>query len=400
MSDPHEQARQAFLQGVAHFEQDRLPEAQAAFEQALRLAPGRPSVLLNLGVTRVRLGHFEQAVPLLQQALAADERQADAWAALGLAQMELGQWPQALQSHLRASDLGAASATHEMRLGQCLAHEARLPEALSAFERAAALEPGLHEAWSHQGHMLREMDRPADAARCYQRALALGADAPLHQYYLSALGQQALVDHAPAAYVQALFDQYAGDFEQHLVGQLGYQGHRRLIECLPAACPPQFGHVLDLGCGTGLCGPLVRPRARRLTGVDLSPAMIEQSRATGAYDALVQADLLQYLAGEPEPADLVLAADVFIYVGRLEPVFEALGRWVRPGGWLAFTVEEASGPDAVQLQASLRYAHALPYLDALAERHGWRRDVLERAPLRLNQAEALMGCYLVLQKRA
>jgi predicted TPR repeat methyltransferase len=99
-----------------------------------------------------------------------------------------------------------------------------------------------------------------------------------------------------------------------------------------------------------------------------------------------------------DQADLVLAADVFIYVGRLEAVFEALSPRVRPGGWLAFTVEEADPGMAVQLHPSLRYAHALPYLQALAAQHGWHWARVHHAPLRLDQAQPLMGVYVYLQK--
>ena len=89
---------------------------------------------------------------------------------------------------------------------------------------------------------------------------------------------------------------------------------------------------------------------------------------------------------------------MFIYVGHLEAVFETLSLRVRPGGWLAFTIEEADLGMAVQLHRSLRYAHALPYLEALAAQHGWHWARVHRAPLRLDQAQPLMGAYVYLQK--
>jgi predicted TPR repeat methyltransferase len=312
--------------------------------------------------------------------------------------MALGDWPQALHCHEQARALGADGAEFCLRWGECLAHQARLPQALQAFEQALAHDPELAEAWSQLAHVQRDMGQTAQAIVGYQRAMQLGADPELHRYYLAALSPQQSVVNAPAAYVQTLFDQYANDFEAHLVGQLGYQGHRVLLEQLPVPPGTRFERVWDLGCGTGLCGQLIRPHAVHLSGVDLSSAMLDKARALGVYDKLHAQELVDFLKQGAELVDLVLAADVFIYVGHLEAVFEALGSRVRPGGWLAFTVEEADPGQAVQLHSTLRFAHALTYLQGLAAQHGWQWARLHRAPLRLDQANPLMGAYVYLQK--
>jgi predicted TPR repeat methyltransferase len=242
------------------------------------------------------------------------------------------------------------------------------------------------------------MGQTAAAIAGYQQALALGADPELHRYYLAALSPDQPAVNAPAAYVEKLFDQYADDFEAHLVGQLGYQGHSVLLQHLPVDPAARFERVWDLGCGTGLCGTLIRPRAQHLIGVDLSSVMVAKARALGVYDSLHAQELVAFMQQTTEPADLVLAADVFIYVGWLEAVFEALSPRVRSGGWLALTVEEADPGFDVQLHSSLRYAHALPYLQKLAAQHGWQWAKVHRAPLRLDQAQPLMGAYVYLQK--
>ena len=398
MDSSIEQARQAFMDGVEQFERQQFEAAAALFEQALRLAPGRPSVLMNLGASCVQLGRFEQADACLQQALAADDSQTDAWVAWGVTQMALGQWAQALHSHERARALGADGADFCLRWGQCLAHAGRLSEAVQAFDQALTHAPNLAEAWSQRAHAQRDMGQMDQAIAGYQRALALGADPELHRYYLAAISPDQPLVNAPVAYVQRLFDQYADDFESHLVDQLGYQGHSVLLQHLPVDPAARFERVWDLGCGTGLCGSLIRPRADHLVGVDLSSAMVAKSRSLGVYDRLHAQELVDFLKQATEQADLVLAADVFIYVGQLEAVFEALSPRVRPGAWLAFTVEEADPGLEVQLHSSLRYAHALTYLQKLAARHGWQWAKVHHAPLRLDQAQPLMGAYVYLQK--
>jgi predicted TPR repeat methyltransferase len=398
MDSSLEQARQAFLEGIEQFERRQFEAAASLFERALQLAPGRPSVLMNLGASCVQLGRFEQADECLRQALAADDQQCDAWVAWGVTQMALGDWPQALHCHERARALGADGADFCLRWGQCLAYVGRLSEAVQAFDQALVHAPHLAEAWSQRAHAQRDMGQTAAAIAGYQQALALGADSELHRYYLAALSPDQPVVNAPAAYVEKLFDQYADDFEAHLVGQLGYQGHSVLLQHLPADPAVRFERVWDLGCGTGLCGTLIRPRADHLIGVDLSSVMVAKARALGVYDSLHAQELLAFMQQTTEPADLVIAADVFIYVGWLESVFEALSPRVRSGGWLALTVEEADPGFEVQLHSSLRYAHALSYLQKLAAQHGWHWAKVHRAPLRLDQAQPLMGAYVYLQK--
>lgn len=386
------------MDGVEQFESRDFEAAAALFERALQLAPGRPSVLMNLGASCVQLGRFEQADACLRQALAADHTQADAWVAWGVTQMALGDWAQALICHEQAHALGAEGADFCLRWGQCLARAGRLLQAVQAFDQALAHDPNLAEAWSHRAHAQRDMGQMDAALAGYQRALQLGADPELHRFYLAALSPDRALVNAPVAYVEKLFDDYADDFESHLVGQLGYQGHSVLVQHLPVESTARFDRVWDLGCGTGLCGPLIRPRAAQLVGVDLSSAMVAKSRALGVYDHLHAQDLVAFLEQTTEQADLVLAADVFIYVGQLEAVFDALSPRVRRGGWLAFTVEEADPGFQVQLHSSLRYAHALDYLQQLTALHGWQWAHVHRAPLRLDQAQPLMGAYVYLQK--
>ena len=119
--------------------------------------------------------------------------------------------------------------------------------------------------------------------------------------------------------------------------------------------------VLDAGCGTGLCGPLVAPYARRLVGVDLSEAMLARARARNVYDELVKRELTAYLRDSPGSFDVIVSADTLVYFGPLEEVAAAAANALRPGGVLVFTVEELSGAasDAgYSLSPNGRYRHS------------------------------------------
>ncbi|QNB00305.1 methyltransferase domain-containing protein [Massilia sp. Se16.2.3] len=81
-----------------------------------------------------------------------------------------------------------------------------------------------------------------------------------------------------------------------------------------------------MGCGTGLCGPVLRPRSRTLTGVDLSERMLARAAETGLYDSLACADLQAYLDSCHGDVDLVMAADVLVYFGDLAALFAQCAR--------------------------------------------------------------------------
>ncbi|RYY89395.1 MAG: methyltransferase domain-containing protein, partial [Comamonadaceae bacterium] len=182
----------------------------------------------------------------------------------------------------------------------------------------------------------------------------------------------------------------------HLVQALRYDAPRRLADGL-AARGRRFRSALDLGCGTGLCGPHLRALADRVTGVDLSRNMLDKAQALGIYDTLVQADVLAYLAAAREPVDLVMAADVFIYVGALDGVFREVARLLPDGGSFCFTVEEATAGE-LELRPSLRYAHSEDLLRRLADANGLRVGSLERGTVREEQRAPIPGLFTWLEK--
>lgn len=396
MSDAFEQARQYFLEGLAHFQAHALPEAEYCFESALALMPGRPSTLTNLGATRVKLGKAGAAVPLLEQATAAEPDNLQAWSYLALARADLGQYAQALACYDTALALDDGAAAIWLQHAQALVRLGRADQALVSLDRALALDSTLTDAWSHRGTLLREMKRLDEAAACFERAITLGADPQVHGYFLASVRGGAAPQLAPRAYVEYLFDDYAAEFQQHLVGVLHYRAHELLIQRLADLGPRRFPSVLDLGCGTGLCGPLIRPLADRVDGVDISRGMLDKAQALGVYTALVHADVAEYLAGAARSDDLVLAADVFIYVGELDQVFAGVARVLRPGGVFAFTVELAAEGQEPQLRPSLRYAHSEAYIRRLASTHGFKVQMLLQAPLREDQQQPVQGLYVYL----
>ena len=395
MSNPFEQARDFFMEGVRLHEAGRFDEAEERFQASLALVPGRASTLANLGATRLKLGKAEEALEVLEQALASDADATDALQHRAMALNMLGRHEEALADWIRLlrarPDHGATWLWH----GETLQNLERHEEALVSYDTAVSRDPRLGQAWSRRGALLKDMGRLEEAAAAFREAIVHGDDPELNRYFLAALNGRDAPANPPLRYVEFLFDGYAEKFDEHLVQVLHYQAHRVLVEQL-AALGRRFASGLDLGCGTGLCGPLVKPMADRLDGVDLSANMLAKAKELGVYERLTRDDLVHYLSTTGCRYELALCADVFIYVGALEAVFDGVSRVLEPGGVFCFSVEPAPDEQAFVLQPSQRYAHSERYLRALAFGHGFEIRSMLRHPLREDQRQPIPGLYVCL----
>ena len=425
-------ARAAFFEGVSHYEAGDAVSAVRCFEEALRLAPGRISVLVNLGAARMKLGQAHAALAAFDAALTAEPQHADAWCHRGLALADLDRPEDALTSFERALALdpalsaagyGRAKTLSGLRrhaytlqaLDELLRHDAehglgwllrgqtlqmldRHDESLGSYRRAVAAQPDLGLAWMLLGQRLAELGDDEEAADAFKRAMALGFEVETNRYLLAALGRGPMPPCAPAAYVRALFDGYADDFENHLVGTLRYRAHEHVARAALVELGMDVGgtqhsasSALDLGCGTGLCGALLRPHVRWLGGIDLSATMVDAARGRGVYDELVQAELVGHLQTTPLRHDLVVCADTFIYLGDLAPAFAGVRRVLQDGGRFVFSVERADDTLAYTLTTQLRYAHSERYLRELAAAHCLTMSSLQPADLREEKGRAVGG---------
>jgi predicted TPR repeat methyltransferase len=116
----------------------------------------------------------------------------------------------------------------------------------------------------------------------------------------------------------------------------------------------------------------------------------------------VHQDIAAFLDTADTRHDLVVATDVFIYIGDLAPVFAGIGRAVDAGGLFCFSVETLpkSKPGDFELQPTLRFAHSEAYARRLAAEHGFEVIDTVRAPLRQDQRQAIDGLFIFLRKRA
>ncbi|MBY0239536.1 MAG: tetratricopeptide repeat protein [Burkholderiaceae bacterium] len=374
----------------------RLADALADYDAALARQPAYVEALCNRGVLQQQLGRPEQALDSYGQALTAKPGHSPSYAGAAITLQSLGRYDEAVDTYRNAVEADPANAQAWSAYGTLLLRMGDSQHALVCHHRALALQPGNPQAHLHYANALRALNQVDDAIDAYRDALACGADAQSVNYHLAALGVQPAPAAPPAQYVAALFDQYADGFDQHLQQVLHYRVPALLMAALAGRLGAPTLDVIDLGCGTGLCGPLLRPHARTLVGVDLSPQMLQQARRRAVYDELVRADITAAL--QDRSADLLVAADVLVYLGDLQPLFRAVRQALRAGGVLVFSVEALDGGDYA-LRSSGRYAHAANYLRALAQAHGLTVDRLDLHTLRQDAGHDVAGYIAVLTKK-
>ncbi len=258
-----------------------------------------------------------------------------------------------------------------------------LAAAADLLDQTVELAPNFVSAWFTLGEIRLQLGERDVAIAAFRRAREIDPqDRHGASLRLMRLGAEALSD-MPKAYVQTLFDQYAPRFDTALLEHLDYRGPAILFKAVlavraAAKRPAFFTRAIDLGCGTGLAAAAFAKQVDRFIGIDLSPGMIEQARATDLYAELEVADMVAGLADKPDDsADLIMAGDAMVYVSDLAPVLAQARRVLVSDGLVAFTLETHDG-DGVILGAGLRYAHAASHV----------RDVVQAAGLSLTHLEA------------
>lgn len=274
----------------------------------------------------------------------------------------------------------------------------RIPAA-DLMRQAMDIVPGWVPGWFRLGEMEAEAGDRDAAADAWQRVLL--ADPEDHfgaGLKMAALGLTTQPEAPPAAYVETLFDAYAPTFEKALLDKLGYRVPGLLDEAIRRHAPiSAFRHAIDLGCGTGLMGELLRSKVTYLEGTDLSDAMLQKARDKSLYDKLEQRDV-NVQPTETGFADLVVAADVFVYVGDLERAFVNIRQALAIDGLFAFSVEVHNQPGDLLLQQSLRFTHSEPYVRRLLADHGFELLELKREPIRMDRGEPLQGLIVVARR--
>jgi predicted TPR repeat methyltransferase len=387
---------------IAEHKAGRLSDAEAAYRRVLQDQPGNPDALNFLGMLRCQAGDPVEAEGLLRRSTEAEPSNPHAWLNLGNVLVILGKQEEARAAFTRATELAPDLAMAWFNLGVCLGRCKRPLEAASALHRALKIEPGYLPAYEYLGHVLYRLGNFAEAAELYREWLVYDPDNPIARHMLAATSGQGAPSRAADEYVRQVFDGFADSFDERLAS-LRYRAPQLVAQRLERDASGDAPlEILDAGCGTGLCGPLLAPLARRLVGVDLSVAMIEKARARGVYAELVPGELCAFMRTRPAAFDVVVSADTLVYFGALEEPLRAARRCLRAGGRLIFTVERldpgrepASGKPSYRLEPHGRYSHSEGYVRALLEEAGFGAISIETGVLRWERGAEVAGLIVL-----
>ncbi len=378
----------------------RLAEAKQAYEQILRTHPdcaealyllgvlfhsiGSPNVSIDLIRRAIALqpdfaeaqndlgnvlheaGQLDEAASVFRQLIRSKPQHADACNNLGVVLKDQGKHEEAVTAFKKAIQLNPKNAGQHYNLGNALKKLSRFDEAVAAYRSVIDLEPSHTDACQCLAATLRRTGKLHEYEEALRHWLEHDSDNPIAQHLLIACSDGEPPSRAPDAYVRQVFDRFANTFDEEL-RELGYQGPQLLDAAISQEFNPKEKSldVLEAGCGTGQCGAVLRGYARKLVGVDLSPAMLDRARRLDVYDELVTAELTAYLNDSDAAFDLIASVDTMNYFGDLKPVLSAMTRVLHDDGCVVFTCEEDNREHSqrgYRLGHHGRYGHTADYL--------------------------------------
>jgi len=378
-------------------QQRKLDDALARCSNLCDQYPADAQMWFFLGMVYGQLDNYEQSASSLQQAISLNPRYDQAHHYLGTAFLHKGELEKAVSSYKTAIRLNSRNIQSYSCLCNILTATKQFEDALLISESGVSMCPSSAQLHCELAKVLIEFGRTDEANNHLHTASSLDPEFLEARYFLAALSGEHSTAKDNLTHVTEMFDKDAEEFDQHLREGLKYHTPESLYECVccHTGSLPSKLDILDLGCGTGLAGEVFKPVTRKLTGVDLSPKMIEKARERAVYDSLSVAELNDFLEQSRNSFDLILATDVFVYVGDLDSIFRHASKILGTGCLFAFSVETMPGT-AFKMQTSGRYAHSSKYINELAVRHGF--SLLENKEVTLRQEcyQPIIGHIFVL----
>ncbi|MBI5889466.1 MAG: tetratricopeptide repeat protein [Nitrosomonadales bacterium] len=374
---------------------DRLPEALEQITAAIALDASHAEWHFNLGIVLARQG-LATAVDAFSRAIEIDPDKYFYWTNLGAAYESNRQPAQAEHCYLAATGIDPNCADAFYLLAALCLKQERYDEARHFNYRGIAVAPASNKSMIALGQAYYELGRVDDAIALFEKWLIVEPDNPVALHLLAAYRGQQVPAQCSKQFIELTFDAFANTFE-NVLGRLKYCGPQLVQDYLAALdIPPSSLDVLDLGCGTGMVGEVLKPCAKVLVGVDLSQAMLELCAAKQVYRQLHKSDIADFLQASREQYDLITCMDTFIYLGRLDEVLALIRRNLNSGGMLLFSTEKLAGAHdlAYQLNISGRYSHHPVYLAERLKNSGFNIQTIDDVVIRMESGSPVDGQFV------
>ena len=376
--------------------------AEQEFRAAIAIQPEHVEAHLNFGVTLKNREMLAEAGAAFEKVIALRPNDPKAYGHFGEILWRLDKRAEATAAIIQNTHMNPGDPMAFVILAGIFWDQDRFQESVEAYESALQLDPRHPNANQFLARILTILGKTAEASGVWRRWLALEPENPIPRHHLAASEGRDIPARAADDFVVRVFDNFAGSFDEKLQ-RLEY----RAPEIVATAFAAEYGEpraaldILDAGCGTGLCAPLLRPFARCLDGVDLSPGMLEKATARGGYDDLQVAELTAFLASLGPEYDSIISADTLCYFGDLGAVMHAAATALCPGGTLIFTVEKSAPSESsagFQLDHTGRYTHTEAYVRTELSRAAFEVRSLEAVVLRQELFKPVQGFVVVAKK--
>lgn len=394
----HEDINIIYAKAVELHQQGQHDEAIRLYSEIARLVPDVPEVHYNLGLALFETEQFGAATDAYARAAELRPDDEDIFYNLGLAYKKDNNFVEAEKAYLEALALAPSDTDIVYNLGCCYRDAGEVDHARQVFDRLVRKEPNHLPAMNNLAYLHHLAGEHEPARKVYERILQLDPGHASARYMQSIL-KGVKVDVPPQEYIRSLFDQYSDTFEENLLEDLEYNLYLDLRAKFDSVANKKriYQHCLDLGSGTGLSGEAFRTACHFLSGVDLSPKMIEQAEAKEIYDILHNEEIVTFLRKASHDFDLFIAADVLIYRGELPPLFEAAAGRSSEDALFCLSIEKTDKEDWV-VQPNGRYAHHPEYIRQSAGENGWKVELAADTKTRREKDSWVQGMIFILRR--
>ena len=379
-----------------------LDRAKKMYQRILSKAPNNPDALHFLGMLLYGQHQYTSAVSYIKRAIEIQPDYVAAYNNLGNVLRKQGKLTESEQAYRKAIEIKPDHAFSYNNLGITLKDQGKFDEAAIAYQKALSLVPDYAEAYHNLGHLLNALGRVDEAIVVYEEWSKQSPENPVAKHMLIACTGENVPGRASDDYVKKTFDSFSDKFDQ-VLEKLDYRAPQLVFDVIQSTLGDATDrlHILDAGCGTGLCAAYFKPYAERLEGVDLSPGMLSKARDLDLYDELIAAELTAHLLVNPASYDLIISADTLCYFGALDEVLPAAARALHSGGRLVFTVEHMQPDDTsagYRINVHGRYSHTKTYVSEMLSLAGFGEFSVNKDILRNENKQPVIGLVFVATK--
>lgn len=384
-----------FVKACELQEETHLQEALSVYSELLQFIPQSSMIHFNMGLAYFDLENFKAAAEHYNRASRESPTDPDIHYNRGLNLRRLSQYDEAIIAFSLAIEQGDRSIDTLYNMALCHQDLNAFESAASLYEMVLANDSEHQSTLNNYAYLCHKTDDLEKAEQLYKRLLQLNPKHTAARHMLNSL-LGITPDNAPLDYIESVFDGYAESFEEKLLKELHYRTPTELFQFYRDQFSDlQNRNCLDLGCGTGLAGEAFSATCSELTGVDISDKIMKVAAEKKLYKHLVKDDILHFLKTTEETFGLIIAADVFTYMGDLEPLFKACHQQSNSDAILCFSVEESTDEPFI-LKETGRFGHSLKYIEELGEKTGWAMLSSKRSKLRKDKNKWIFGYLFIL----